>query len=372
MTKVQANMTEMKNADVHFISLVKRAASRIPFRVVKHDLQGNDMSIDLSRVGRIFKSAIAKPEVPATGPEVVAVVINGADEALQTMMVSALKTLEADFPKVVKSEDGSAVTFSPEGELPADVSLVKLSEDVCLVVKGFSPWSDEFRKDSSFAEAAAASGFYSGVDVATGLLRDAVSTALYSSTTKSDAVTAVKKTLGEFGSYVEALAGGLPEKAFKMDAALTDLLKADKVSKAELVSKSAKEAPAKKPAAEDGDGADPEGVKEDMLEGKDGEKATAKKAGDEGLGFAAVLKAALEPLVASIAAMDQKIVEVQKSTEQSIAEIARKAETAANAVKSTILSNAQAEDKPADSVQETKKSDDWRTGSFDSAMHRSR
>jgi hypothetical protein len=45
--KIRKKLTEMRNADVRFISLVDRAASRIPFRVLKRD---QEETVDLAKI----------------------------------------------------------------------------------------------------------------------------------------------------------------------------------------------------------------------------------------------------------------------------------------------------------------------------------
>ena len=56
--KIKATAKELKNADVRFISLVKRGANRIPFRILKTD-KGENQMIDLVRIsahrGRHFR-----------------------------------------------------------------------------------------------------------------------------------------------------------------------------------------------------------------------------------------------------------------------------------------------------------------------------
>lgn len=60
--KVKATAKELKNADVRFISLVKRGANRIPFRILKTDKGGNQM-IDLASLSPVLKGD--KTEAPA-------------------------------------------------------------------------------------------------------------------------------------------------------------------------------------------------------------------------------------------------------------------------------------------------------------------
>ena len=52
--KIKATAKELKNADVRFISLVKRGANRIPFRILKTD-KGENQMIDLANLSPVLK-----------------------------------------------------------------------------------------------------------------------------------------------------------------------------------------------------------------------------------------------------------------------------------------------------------------------------
>ena len=52
--KIKATAKELKNADVRFISLVKRGANRIPFRILKAD-KGENQMIDLTTLRPVLK-----------------------------------------------------------------------------------------------------------------------------------------------------------------------------------------------------------------------------------------------------------------------------------------------------------------------------
>ena len=53
MAKIRTKLKQLRDADVRFISLVDRAATRIPFRVLKRDEKENKMGIDLTKVFKI-------------------------------------------------------------------------------------------------------------------------------------------------------------------------------------------------------------------------------------------------------------------------------------------------------------------------------
>ncbi len=62
--KVKAIAKELKNAEVRFISLVKRGANRIPFRILKHSDEESKM-IDLSKICSVQKTD-SMPEMRET------------------------------------------------------------------------------------------------------------------------------------------------------------------------------------------------------------------------------------------------------------------------------------------------------------------
>ena len=60
--KIKATAKELKNADVRFISLVKRGANRIPFRILKTN-KGENQMIDLASLSPVLKGE--KIQTPA-------------------------------------------------------------------------------------------------------------------------------------------------------------------------------------------------------------------------------------------------------------------------------------------------------------------
>ena len=60
--KIKATAKELKNADVRFISLVKRGANRIPFRILKTD-KGENQMIDLASLSPVLKGEKIEPPV---------------------------------------------------------------------------------------------------------------------------------------------------------------------------------------------------------------------------------------------------------------------------------------------------------------------
>ena len=57
--KIKATAKELKNADVRFISLVKRGANRLPFRILKSE--GESQMIDLTTLRPVLKGEKIEP-----------------------------------------------------------------------------------------------------------------------------------------------------------------------------------------------------------------------------------------------------------------------------------------------------------------------
>ena len=53
--KIKTTAKELKNVDVRFVSLVKRGANRIPFRILKKSSEGESQMIDLTTLRHVLK-----------------------------------------------------------------------------------------------------------------------------------------------------------------------------------------------------------------------------------------------------------------------------------------------------------------------------
>lgn len=120
MAKIKAN--KLENADVRFISLVKRGANRIPFRIIK---QEKDMSIDLSKVWRTQKAEDSVPFVAA-------VVLQKADADLEALVAEAGFTIE------FKQEDADGCVLYKQFDADlGEVTVVKACDDALLLLADF-------------------------------------------------------------------------------------------------------------------------------------------------------------------------------------------------------------------------------------------
>ena len=394
--KIKAVAKEMKEADVRFISLVARGANRIPFRIVKSEKESE--MIDLSKPLRILKGDKATKEAV---PEVVGVVVfDQGDEAVMAGVRKSLTDHGFAVDNATKNEDGT-VLFSA-GDLDAsDATIVRLSEDMAVVVKGFSSYNQTLSESTNFSEVMAAQGYYQGVRTACDALVYTMQNVLQKAESSQDAATKVGSILSSFGTYVGAMTKGLPVAAFKADMSVSEVVKsakakptddkapegADEKEWAQMSPEQKEEWKAKAKAKKDE--ADAAAVaaaaKTEGEQGKTGDKpagegeqapaaaaaAPAEKSeqSDAGgikevLAQLADLSDALKGVVGEVAG----VAKAQKNLEGQVEEIARKADNATKAVKTTVVAGAGAGDEPAKGTPVVKKSEDPRSGCFDTAF----
>jgi hypothetical protein len=107
MPRLQLEGAELTEPDLAFVSLVKRGANRIPFRIVKEDT--NDL-IDLQNIGaRLFKQARQEPVV------VTALVRKGADlKAIAAKLAASSAAFEG---RSALSQAGLGAKLPPWKEL---------------------------------------------------------------------------------------------------------------------------------------------------------------------------------------------------------------------------------------------------------------
>jgi flagellin-like hook-associated protein FlgL len=388
--RIKTTLKEMKNADVRFISLVTRGANRIPFRIIKSDKESG--MIDLGNIKRVLKGEKVTPKSQA--PEVVAVVVMDHGEDTLEGVKKALADNGLPFDKATKNEDGTVVLSS--GDLPADAHIVRLSEDMAVVMKDFSPYSEELSNSTDFNEVMAAQGYYQGIRTACDAVVSTISNILYNADSGVDASSKVGDVLSKFSTYVTTLTKGLPTSAFKAEVAVAEVVKSAKdktknksngmacpegvdPKKWAEMSDAEKKACKDKAKKEDGQGAEEgatagEGSVSDV--NAEGEGAAGSEKTDES---GAALKAVMEQLstlseaVKGVSGEVAKVAKSQNDLSGRVDEIARKAETATQVVKSTVVAGAVAGDEPAQSQQVKKSGDsDPRTGCFDTGFMRRR
>lgn len=278
MPKLSIEATELVGTDVNFVSLVKRGANRIPFRIMKEE---NEAMLDLGKIGRqLFQKKEAAPALVG--------IILSKDADVEAITL-ALREAEIDLGTLTKTEDATSVSFAKADVASVredEVSILKCSDDVSLVVtglqKGFGSWNVD---SSSFLDKVKASSFYSSVSNAAGVFSDCAYDALYDADSPAAASTLIGQMADDFKTYLTTLANGLPVQAFKADIALAKAGcaggKGKKATTAE-VEKAAK-SKAKDPDADGDDDTSGAGDTDDDAGKKT--KTTKAAAGQTGSGF---------------------------------------------------------------------------------------
>ena len=202
---LELSVNELTDTRLDFVSLVKRGANRVPFRIVKEDQ--TDM-LDLQKIGeRLFKQASTTPIVTA------ALVRKGADlEAMKARLVKAGLTVDQ------LSEGENLHIFTQTDASPTDQGIIKMDDDLGLVVSGVTKAFRSYNfEDTSFGEILSTEGFYPSV----GLARDVLTTTIYNAMEKAEspgeAATAITKAIDDFRGYVGTLLTSLPVHAFKAE-----------------------------------------------------------------------------------------------------------------------------------------------------------
>lgn len=206
---VEIEVEEMKDAHVNFISLVKRGAMRVPFRILKSE---DESMFNLTRLWT------KKSEVVGTTPELIAVVlqkgsdIEGYTSALAEMGVTVKK-------HEVHEGTGSDVLIIKDDYDPEQSLTLKFSDNVGAVVsnvkKGFCSWGDS----TDFMDNMKTSGYFPGMRMAMEALGDTIYACMYEAGEGEEGspVAAVSKALDDFSTYVKQLTAEVPVVAFKMD-----------------------------------------------------------------------------------------------------------------------------------------------------------
>jgi hypothetical protein len=205
MARITKELHELREADVQFISLVRRAANRIPFRVLKQD-EGETMDLT-----KIFSRKSEQ------APEVVAVVVAEPQDAVTAEAVrKVLKDSGLNIDKVTKQEN--TVVFNQKDN-PKDYKLIRLSDNLVVAVSGIESVSSETYPDMVTSE-----GFFHNYDVAFDVVKKSVGDILANFENRDEVGKLVETEIANLAAYVGALSKVVPDKVVKADADIRVLL----------------------------------------------------------------------------------------------------------------------------------------------------
>lgn len=357
MAKFLKKLRELRNADVRYISLVDRAATRIPFRVLKRE-EGEDMGLDLSK---IFKSD--------QKPEVVAMVIREKAEKVASDSVRiAIQKAGFAVDKVKKAEN-AVIYVQKENEMNA--SLVRLSPDVAVAIKGM----EEVSKD--FPDMVSSDGFYTGLAESFDVVQKSALEILENADSSETASTQLTTLLQDFSQYAGAMAKNIPLAVWKADFAINKVLVEAK--KADITTADLPKPEEKKPeaAAAAGAGTAPAQAKPETAppatppEPPSG--ADAKQQPDETAKKFDTLLESLQSIAKKVDGFETKFTDLanqQEAQKKILDDVSKKSETLSEKLSTTVITSTRA-DNPANGTA-TKKADrydnDPRTGAFDTAF----
>lgn len=298
----------------------------------------------------------AEPPKEAT---VSAVILAKGDEALAGEARAVLTAEGLNLPNTKVFDDGSLALFDSE-DFEQGSTLVRLNDHMAVVVKGFEPYGSTL-DGLSFGQAAAARGYYDSVRGAMSVLQDIVNTKLYKSDSPASAATEIQKALDEFNKYVVELTRGLPAAVFKSEERVASLVNAYEpapVAKVEQPSEPTSATPA------------PAQPQEPVVKVEEAKPADTSPALDKLVSAVNGLVETVSAIQKSVDGLGQKVEKIelaQQGTEQKVADALKKAEDAAQVLKSTVVGTATGNDTVA--PQPVRKADgDPRTGVFDSAL----
>lgn len=210
MPKITIEATELTETKVDFVSLVKRGANRIPFRVTKGDKE----MLDLSKLGRNWLKKEETTEEPVIAA---ALVKSGSD---MTALAQIFKSADMEPKTFVQKQDKDAIHLVKSGVTLDETSTTIGSEHLALVVTGLQKGFVGLAGDSAFAERMKAASIYPSLCSATEMLEMAMFDAIYSAESPKDAASKLAKAVDEFKQYAIAMAKELPTQAFKLDVEL--------------------------------------------------------------------------------------------------------------------------------------------------------
>lgn len=365
--RVKTTLRKLTDVKVSHISLVERGANRIPFRIIKEDKTEDGNMIDLAKR---YKAANETPAAPV----VVGIAMFDRGDAIMAGVKEALKAEGFSTEKAETQDDGT-VYFEQVPDTGEETHLIRLSDNMAVVVKGFSAYSQQMSENADFGDQVAAQGYYEGMRVACNVFSSAVSNVLYSKDTMSpeDAAAKVSEVAKKFTAYAVALTKGLPAAAFKADNAVSQLLTAKTESEATVVADQPNELENTVDAKTETtvEKTDAEKAAEVAAAAQTTTTAAASTTDAPAVDVASVMKAAMEPVaqaLTGIADLLKTVVAKQTEHDTALTEVRAKAEAAEKAVASTTVAAA-----PGDKVTPTRtvaKSDDSdpRVGAFDTAL----
>lgn len=230
--KVIIQARELSEMDVNIISLVKRGANRIPFRIVKSD---GESTMNISNLF-VWKQ---EPQLPA----VVACVL--AKTANHDAYTKALTEGGFEVDHVTEGEDGNITLMFTKSDKMEDAVALKISDEAALIIVGVEKGLLSFPDSNSFIENITKAGFAPSYRIANEILTETVGNIIFSEGDAVETKEAVSKAISDFGGYIEAILSTIPVQAFKAEEIVTEVEKGLLNAPKKAPKKASKKKPAK-------------------------------------------------------------------------------------------------------------------------------
>lgn len=284
MAKVTLEANELTDATVSMISMVKRGANKIPFKITKED---GTMSIDLHSIGRQLFNKTEN----SVDPTVVGVILaKGFDiEPLTKALVEA--GIPAD--KFTKSETEDATVLMKSGQPPNsdETFIIKQSDALAFVVQAPAAIAKAMNtydwESTSFSEVMSKGSFAPSLYIASDMFNRTCSNIMEKAESPADLAKQLRSAAEEYTAYLVELAKSLPKSVFKSESITKSVIKlgttteTKKEEPAPAPAETKKEEPAPAPVEKKTDAAAAEdkkdGGKDDAMEDANGKKKPAKK-----------------------------------------------------------------------------------------------
>lgn len=268
--KVIIQARELSEMDVNIISLVKRGANRIPFRIVKSD---GESTMNLTKI--FFAKA------PVTPALVGLALAKSADQEAYT---KALAEGGFEVDHVTEGDNESVSLMFTKSDEMEDAVAFKITDDAALIVTGVEKGLMAFPDSNSFIENITKAGFAPSYRIANDILTETVGNIIFSEGDADETKGQVQKAIEDFGGYIDAILSTIPVQAFKAEEIVVEVEKGLLNTPAKAPKKAAKKKPAKEAVKqEDGEDEEDEDAVADDDAGADesGAEAEAEESSDE-------------------------------------------------------------------------------------------
>lgn len=210
--KIKAVGSELTDADIQAISLVKHGAIRAPFKIVKTDALKTFSPTLAEKVVGFLSTSVKTGDMP-----IVAVwAKEEAVECVKTAMTACGLSVES-----AETKDGVTV-FKQEGFDPEkEGTAIAVTEGVLVGLGGVCKSFSSYTPSTEFNDVLSANSFFPSLYLGLSSLEETIRNVMYTDGIAKDEMgQKVSSAITELGTYVQGLFRELPETLFKFDGML--------------------------------------------------------------------------------------------------------------------------------------------------------